>query len=131
MLKSVISGLVAASMLATPVVAEARGGDREHRVERSHGDRNHDRRSDRRHRRGIDGGDIALGLGALILGTAIGSSTSRQGDRYYDDGYYDDTRYNYRRRARNRRHARNCYTTVVTRYNRRGERRQYRERRCY
>lgn len=125
MLKSVISGLVAASMLATPVVAEARGGDREHRVERSHSDRNYDRRSDRRHRRGIDGGDIALGLGAFILGAAIGSSASRQGDRYYDDGYYDDARYNYRR------HARDCYTTVVTKYNRWGERRQYRERRCY
>ena len=62
MIKSIVSSIVAISVLATPVVAEAKSrGD--HRAERSE-----------RHRGGrVNTGEaIAIGVGALILGAAIG-----------------------------------------------------------
>jgi hypothetical protein len=88
MFKSLVASVAAVSMLMTPVVAEARS-DRGHHAERSHG--NHDRG----HRRGVSGGDIALGIGAFILGAAVASSRDdrRRDDRNYDKRYYDDHEY--------------------------------------
>ena len=74
MIKSVVSGLVALSVLATPVAAEARGRDDYYRGER--------------HEHGIStGGAIAIGLGALILGAAASNRSRYDYDRPYDRGY--------------------------------------------
>lgn len=88
MLKSIVSGLVALSVLAMPVAAEARG--------------RHD--DGRRHHSRISTGEaIAIGVGAFILGAAASSNRrsepvyDRDYDRGYDRGYSYD--YEYRRPA--------------------------------
>lgn len=117
MIKSIVSSIVAISVLATPVVAEAKGrGD--HRAERNE---RHDR-----HRGGrVNTGEaIAIGVGALILGAAIGSRRDQEVyDREYD--------YHYRNRDAYYRPSRNCYDTVVTSYDRWGRRWERVETRCF
>lgn len=58
------------------------------------------RRGHRRHRRGIDGGDVLAGV--LILGgiAAIASAASNSNDRRYENRRYDDRRYRDRRDVR-------------------------------
>ena len=92
MFKTVISGLIAVSVLATPVVAEARGrGD--HRVEQNH----------RRHGGHLSTGEaIAIGVGAVILGAAINSGRNSRYDERYDD-------YEYERERPRVRYERRCY----------------------
>ena len=116
MFKSVISGLIAVSVLATPVVAEARGrGD--HRVEQNH----------RRHGGHLSTGEaIAIGVGAVILGAAINSGrNSRYEEPYYENRGYDrevyrgyETRrcYDYRVPIYDR-YGRFVYNEVYTRCN--------------
>lgn len=59
--KSVVASLIALSVVLVPVAAEARDRDRGNR--------------DRGHNSGISNGEaIAIGVGALILGAAIGSN---------------------------------------------------------
>ena len=113
MFKSIVSGLIAVSVLATPVVAEARGrGD--HRVERNH------------HRSRISTGEaIAIGAGALILGAALGSRNREVEREVYDREYdYHRSRDSYYR-------PRNCYETIVTEYDDWGNRYRRRETRCF
>ena len=118
MIKSIVSSIVAISVLATPVVAEARGrGD--HRAERSE-----------RHRGGrVNTGEaIAIGVGALILGAAIGSRRDQEVEREVYDREYG---YHYRNRDAYYRRDRNCRTTEVTEYDYYGNRYIRRERRCF
>ena len=118
MFKSIVSSIVAISVLATPVVAEARSRG-EHRAERSH--------------RGLNTGEaIALGVGAFILGAAIkNNSRAREIEQEVYDREYE---YHYRNRD-NRdayyRRDRNCRTTEVTEYDYYGNRYIRRERRCF
>lgn len=119
MFKSVISGLIAVSVLATPVAAEARGrGD--HRVEQGH-----------RGHRGVNTGEaIAIGLGAFILGAAIsGGSREERYEERYEDREYERPRY--RGRDSYYRPDRNCYSTIVTEYDYYGNRYTRREVRCF
>lgn len=118
MIKSIVSSIVAISVLATPVAAEARGRG-EHRAERNE-----------RHRGGhINTGEaIAIGVGALILGAAIGGKRDREVEREVYDREYD---YHYRGRDSQYRPARNCYDTVVTSYDRWGRRWERVETRCF
>ena len=118
MFKSIVSSIVAISVLATPVVAEAKSrGD--HRAERSE-----------RHRGGrVNTGEaIAIGVGALILGAAIGSRRDQEVEREVYDREYD---YHYRGQDSRYRPARNCYDTVVTSYDRWGRRWERVETRCF
>lgn len=119
MFKSVISGLIAVSVLATPVAAEARGrGD--HRVEQGH----------RRHGGHLSTGEaIAIGVGAVILGAAINSGRNSRYEDRYDDYEYERPRY--RGRDSYYRPDRNCYSTVVTEYDYYGNRYTRREVRCF
>lgn len=119
MFKSIVSGLIAVSVLATPVVAEARGrGD--HRVERNHhGGRHHSRIS--------TGEAIAIGAGALILGAALGSSRR---EREVEREVYD-REYEYHRDRDSYYRPRNCYETIVTEYDDWGNRYRRRETRCF
>lgn len=83
MIKSIVSGVVALSVLAMPIAAEARGRDRGH----------HDGR--RHHSRISTGEAIAIGIGGLIIGSAIANS---KGDRVSDREVYDrEYEYHYRR----------------------------------
>lgn len=113
MFKSVISGLIAVSVLATPVAAEARGrGD--YRVEQGH----------RRHGGHLSTGEaIAIGVGAVILGAAINSGRSPRYEERYEDRDYDrpvyrgyETRrcYEYREPVYDR-YGRFVYNEVYTR----------------
>jgi hypothetical protein len=123
MIKSIVSSIVAISVLATPVVAEAKSrGD--HRAERSE-----------RHRGGrVNTGEaIAIGVGALILGAAIGSRRDQEVEREVYDREYD---YHYRGRPNRHsdayyRPARNCRIAEVTEYDYYGNRYIRRERRCF
>ena len=72
MIKSIVSGFVALTVLATPVAAEAR--------HREDGRRHH-------HSRISTGEAIAIGVGAFILGAA--TSSNRRDDRVYDREVYD------------------------------------------
>lgn len=92
MIKSIVSGFVALSVLAMPVAAEARGRHDGNRYEQRH------------HRSRISTGEaIAIGVGAFILGAAASSNRrgetvqDRDYDRGYDRGYSYD--YEYRRPA--------------------------------
>ena len=118
MFKSIVSSVVAISVLATPVVAEARGRG-EHRSER------HERK------RGLNTGEaIALGVGAFILGAAIKNNNSR--DEEVEREVYDrEYEYHYRNRDAYYRRDRNCRTTEVTEYDYYGNRYIRRERRCF
>ena len=110
MIKSIVSGLVALTVLATPVAAEARG-------------RHHD--DGRRHHSRISTGEaIAIGVGAFILGAAA-SSGNRRDDRVYDRDYDRGYDYEYRRPRRD------CYEAVTTRYDRWGYPVYERVVRCY
>lgn len=111
MFKSVISGLIAVSVLATPVAAEARGRG-EHRVEQGH-----------RGHRGVNTGEaIAIGLGAFILGAAISGSREDRGVDTYEDRYerpeyrnrYERRCYEYREPVYDR-YGRFMYNQVYTR----------------
>ena len=114
MIKSIVSGLVAVSVLATPVVAEARGRE-DHRTEHRH--------------RGVNTGEaIAIGLGALILGAAIGSNRDERQADDYEDRY---ERPRYRGRDSYYRPERNCYDTIVTEYDYYGNRYRRVETRCF
>ena len=110
MFKSVISGLIAVSVLATPVAAEARHRD-DRRVEQGH-----------RGHRGVNTGEaIAIGLGAFILGAAVsGGRTERYEDRDYDRevyrGYETRRCYDYRVPIYDR-YGRFIYNEVYTRCN--------------
>lgn len=117
MFKSVISGLIAVSVLATPVAAEARGRD-DRWVEQGH-----------RGHRGVNTGEaIAIGLGAFILGSAIAGGRNERYDERYEDEY---ERPRYRGRDSYYRPDRNCYSTVVTEYDYYGNRYTRREVRCF
>lgn len=121
MIKSIVSSIVAISVLATPVVAEANGrGD--HRAERNE-------RYDR-HRGGrVNTGEaIAIGVGALILGAAIGSRRDQEVEREVYDREYE---YHYRNRDAYYRRDRNCRIAEVTEYDYYGNRYIRRERRCF
>ena len=90
MIKSIVSGFVALTVLATPVAAEARG--------------RHDDGRRHHHSRISTGEAIAIGVGAFILGAAASSGNRRSEpvydrdyDRGYDRGYSYD--YEYRRPA--------------------------------
>ena len=114
MIKSVISGLIAVSVLATPVVAEARGREG-HRTERHHG--------------GVNTGEaIAIGLGAFILGAAISGSREDRGVDTYEERY---ERPRYRGRDSYYRPDRNCYEVIVTRYDYYGRPYREAETRCF
>lgn len=116
MIKSIVSSLVAASVLLAPVAAEARGRDGGHRGGRDRGSH-------------IDTGEaIAIGLGALILGAAIGGSREDRGVDSYEERY---ERPRYRDRDARYRPDRNCYETVVTEYDDWGNRYRRRETRCF
>lgn len=118
-MKSIVSGLVATSVLFAPVSAMAR-------------DRDDYSRGEYHEHHGIGtGGAIALGLGALILGAAAASNHPRY-DRGYDRGYdpnYDRRYYNDRDAYYDR--GQNCYQTVVTRYDYYGRPWQRVETRCF
>ena len=120
MFKSIVSSIVAISVLATPVVAEAKGRG-EHRSER------HERKRGNH----INTGEaIAIGLGAFILGAAIKNNNSR--DEEVEREVYDrEYNYHYRGRDSQYRPARNCYDTVVTSYDRWGRRWERVETRCF
>ena len=120
MFKSVISGLIAVSVLATPVAAEARHRD-DRRVEQGH-----------RGHRGVNTGEaIAIGLGAFILGAAVGGGRSGSYDERYEDYDYERPAPRYRGRDSYYRPDRNCYSTVVTEYDYYGNRYSRREVRCF
>ncbi len=85
MIKSIVSGFVALSVLATPVAAEARG--REGRGYARH------------HSRISTGEAIAIGVGAFILGAA--ASSNRRAEEVRDREVYDrEYEYHYRRPCR-------------------------------
>lgn len=98
-----------------------------------------DNRSDRRHnkrRNKIDGGDILLGIGGLILGGIIASELN-DNDRYYQD--YDGRwrhRYkpyrgnSYTRPSRRREYFRTCFDEQIVYRDYYGRRRIRYERRC-
>jgi Ni/Co efflux regulator RcnB len=102
MIKSIVSSLIAVSVLATPVAAEARGRD-------------HQRTEHRQ--RGLNTGEaIALGVGAFILGAAIKSDRNRE--REVEREVYD-REYDYH--IRRREYTRTCYeyrSPVYDRYGR-------------
>jgi hypothetical protein len=104
MIKFIVSGLVAISVLATPVAAEAK-----------HRDRGGHERSYRHHSRISTGEAIAIGVGAFILGAA--ASSNRRDDRAIEREVYDrEYEYHYRRYEPRR----ECYEAVTTRYDRWG-----------
>ncbi len=85
MIKSIVSGIIAVSVLATPVAAEAK-----------HRDRGGHERSYRHHSRISTGEAIAIGVGAFILGAA--ASSNRRDDRVIEREVYDrEYDYHYRR----------------------------------
>lgn len=86
-----------------------------------------DNRSDRRHnkrRNKIDGGDILLGIGGLILGGIIASELN-DNDRYYD-GRWRHRYKPYRRRE----YFRTCFDEQIVYRDYYGRRRIRYERRC-
>jgi len=102
---------------------------------REHRDNRSERRRDKR-RNKIDGGDILLGIGGLILGGIIASELN-DNDRYYQDydgrwrlrykHYRDDS---YTRYSRRREHFRTCFDEQIVYRDYYGRRRIRYERRC-
>lgn len=75
-MKKLIATIAAVSMLVTPALAEARHRDNHNRIEQHHRDR------------GLStGGAIAIGIGALILGSAIASSNRQRQTRTEEPQY--------------------------------------------
>lgn len=109
MLKKIVSGLIAVSVLATPVAAEARHRDGkrwEHRENRS---------------RISTGEAIAIGVGAFILGAA--TSSKRTEERNIDREVYDrEYDYHYRRSY--------CREVISSGYDRYGDYYEKRTVRC-
>jgi hypothetical protein len=92
MIKSIVSGFVALSVLAMPVAAEARGRDDYYRGG---------------HHRGLNTGEaIALGVGAFILGAAASRNRAQVDERY-------EPRYEPRYESR---YERSCWDAIETRY---------------
>jgi len=101
MIKTVISSLVALSVLATPIAAEARHRD----------NRDGNRWEHREKRSRISTGEaIAIGVGAFILGAATNSN--RRSDRSVDREVYD-REYDYHYRRQN---CREVFTSGIDRY---------------
>ena len=101
MFKSIISSIIAVSVLATPVVAEAKGRG-EHRTER------HERKRGNH----INTGEaIAIGLGAFILGAAIKNNNSRDEEEVEREVYDREYEYHYRRQ-----NCREIFTSGIDRY---------------
>jgi hypothetical protein len=99
MIKTVISSLIALSVLATPVAAEARKRDDNRWEQREH------KRS-----RISTGEAIAIGVGAFILGAAASSNRREESsaDRDVREREYD---YHYRRQ-----YCREVFTSGYDRY---------------
>lgn len=107
MIKSIVSGLIAVSVLVTPVAAEARGRDND--------------RGGRHHSRISTGEAIAIGVGAFILGAA--ASSKRTEDRNVDREVYDrEYNYHYRRPV--------CREIISSGYDRYGDYYEKRTVRC-
>jgi Ni/Co efflux regulator RcnB len=108
MLKNIVAGLVAVSVLATPVAAEAK-----HRDRGGHNRGHHSRIS--------TGEAIAIGMGAFILGAAV--SSNRRDDRAIERDVYDrEYEYHYRRPV--------CREVVSSGYDRWGDYYEKRTVRC-
>ena len=108
MLKKIVSGLIAVSVLATPVAAEAK-----HRDRGGQGRRHHSRIS--------TGEAIAIGVGAFILGAA--ASSKRTEDRNVEREVYDrEYDYHYRRSY--------CREVISSGYDRYGDYYEKRTVRC-
>jgi len=108
MLKKIVSGLIAVSVLATPVAAEAKHRDRGGK------DRGH-------HSRISTGEAIAIGVGAFILGAAASSKRTEERDaerEVYDREY----EYHYRRPV--------CREIISSGYDRYGDYYEKRTVRC-
>lgn len=122
MIKKILFALATASMVMAPVAAQADDRyDRRHRVENSRDYERHRRHRDRRG--GINTGEaVAIGLGAIILGSMISDSKNRDRDQYrrYDNEYIPpDNRYD----------RRYCVREQITEWYR-GERYVFWETRC-
>lgn len=108
MLKKIVSGLIAVSVLATPVAAEAK-----HRDRGGQGRGHHSRIS--------TGEAIAIGVGAFILGAA--ASSKRIEDRNVEREVYDrEYDYHYRRSY--------CREVISSGYDRYGDYYEKRTVRC-
>jgi Ni/Co efflux regulator RcnB len=108
MLKKIVSGLIAVSVLATPVAAEAK-----HRDRGGQGRGHHSRIS--------TGEAIAIGVGAFILGAA--ASSKRTEDRNVEREVYDrEYDYHYRRSY--------CREVISSGYDRYGDYYEKRTVRC-
>lgn len=108
MLKKIVSGLIAVSVLTTPVAAEAKHRDRGGQ------DRGH-------HSRISTGEAIAIGVGAFILGAA--ASSKRTEDRNIEREVYDrEYEYHYRRSY--------CREVISSGYDRYGDYYEKRTVRC-
>lgn len=108
MIKKIVSGLIAVSVLAMPVAAEARG--------RHDGDR-----GGRHHSRISTGEAIAIGVGAFILGAA--ASSKRTEERSTEREVYDrEYEYHYRRS--------HCREVISSGYDRYGDYYEKRTIRC-
>lgn len=70
-MKKFIASLIAVSMMATPAFAQHR--------DRQYGSYERYERYERHHRRGVSTGEaVAIGLGALIIGSAIAKNSRRE-----------------------------------------------------
>lgn len=102
MIKSVVVSLIALSIASVPVAAEARDRD-------GYRGGNHSEQREHKRSRINTGEAIAIGVGALILGAAIGSNSrnTRPVDVWdYDREVYDrEYNYHYRRQY----DTRTCY----------------------
>ena len=71
-MKKFIASLIAVSMIATPALAQR--SDRHY-----NGYNNYERSHHKRHHRGVSTGEaVAIGLGALIIGSAIAKNNRRE-----------------------------------------------------
>lgn len=107
MIKNIVSGLIAVSVLAMPVAAEAR-----------HRDGN---RGERHHSRISTGEAIAIGVGAFILGAAT-SSNRRDENSREREVYEREYEYHYRRPV--------CREIISSGYDRYGDYYEKRTVRC-
>lgn len=125
MIKSVVVSLIALSIASVPVAAEARDRD-------GYRGGNHSEQREHKRSRINTGEAIAIGVGALILGAAIGSNS--RNTRPVDAGVYDrevyDREYRYNDRYQYR--TRTCNEEYQPLYNSNGQFVQYvRVMNCY